>query len=55
MVPSNDGPHERSIWDFGLEDLRGGVETISSPTGKIDRTSTVNPPGTGEYPNAKVN
>jgi|GEM_PF-2012498 hypothetical protein len=41
---------------FGLEDLRGAVETISRPAeGGIDQRSPVNPPGISESPNAKVN
>ena len=41
---------------FGIEDLRGAVETISrSPEGKIDQGSPVNPPGMTESPDAKVN
>jgi integrase len=41
---------------FGLEDLRGAVETISRPAeGEIDQGSPVNPPGMSESPNSKVN
>jgi integrase len=41
---------------FGLEDLRGAVETISRPAeGGIDEGSPVNPPGTSEFPDTKVN
>jgi integrase len=41
---------------FGLEDLRGAVETISrSAEGKFDDGSPVNPPGVKENSGAKVN
>jgi len=41
---------------FGLEDLRGAVETISRPAeGGIDKRSPVNPPGISEFPDTKVN
>jgi integrase len=41
---------------FGLEDLRGAVETISRPAaGGIVQMSPVNPPGMSEAPDAKVN
>jgi len=41
---------------FGLEDLRGAVETISRPAeGGIDQRSPVNPPGVSESPDEQVN
>jgi integrase len=41
---------------FGLEDLRGAVETISRPVeSRIDQESPVNPPGMSKSPDAKVN
>jgi DNA-binding MurR/RpiR family transcriptional regulator len=41
---------------FGLEDLRGAVETISRPAeGGIDQRSPVNPQGMREFPDEHVN
>ena len=41
---------------FSLADLRGDVETVTSPAEcEIDQGSPVNPPGMSESPDAKVN
>ena len=41
---------------FGLEDLRGAVETISRPSeNKINQGSPVNPPGVAGPLNVKIN